>query len=67
MTMETLREQHPETSEEALRARLIAERSRGGSPIPATLTRPEKTLQQAAPARPQETRRDQKPNPGIER
>lgn len=66
MTMEALREQHPEASEEALRARLLAERSRGGSPIPTTLTRPEQTLQQAGPGR-QEPNRDQKPNSGIDR
>jgi hypothetical protein len=67
MTMEELREQHPGASEEALRARLIAERSRGGSPIPTTLTKPEKTLQQAGPIRPEEPSRDHHPNPGIER
>jgi hypothetical protein len=67
MTMEALRGQHPGASEEALRARLIAERSRGGSPVPTTLTRPERTLQQAGATRPQEPNRDQHPNPGIER
>jgi hypothetical protein len=67
LTMEALREQHPEASEEALRARLMAERSRGGSPIPTTLTRPEPTLQQAGPIRSEEPNRDHHPNPGIER
>jgi hypothetical protein len=67
LTMEALREQHPGASEEILRARLIAERSRGGSPVPSTLTRAEMTLQQAGPSRPQEPVRDQNPNPGIER
>jgi hypothetical protein len=67
MTMEELREQHPGASEEALRARLVAERSRGGSPIPTTLTRPDRTLQQAGAARPQVANRDHQPNPGIER
>ncbi|UKA73455.1 relaxase/mobilization nuclease domain-containing protein [Arthrobacter sp. FW306-06-A] len=67
LTMEALREQHPGASEEALRARLIAERTRGGSPIPTTLTRAEKTLQQAGPAGPQEPHRDHHPKPGIER
>ncbi|MCW2763448.1 MAG: relaxase/mobilization nuclease [Marmoricola sp.] len=66
-TMEALREQHPGASEEALRARLIAERSRGGSPVPTTLTKPEKTLQQAGTTRPEEPNRDHHPNPGIER
>jgi hypothetical protein len=49
MTMEALREQHPAASEEALRARLIAERSRGGSPVPTTLTRPEKHCSRPGP------------------
>jgi hypothetical protein len=66
MTMEAMREQHPGASEEALRARLIAERSRGGSPVPTTLTKTDRTLQQAGPGR-GEPNRDQKPNPGIER
>lgn len=67
VTMEALREQHPGASEEALRARLIAERSRGGSPIPTALTRAEKTLQQAGHTGPQEPHRDNHPNLGIER
>jgi hypothetical protein len=67
MTMEALREQHPEASEEVLRARLLAERSRGGSPLPSTLTRPEKTLQQAGAVRLEEPNRDHHPKPGIER
>jgi hypothetical protein len=67
MTIETLREQHPAASEEALRARIIAERSRGGSPVPTTLSRPETKLQQVGPGRPQEPTRDHHPNPGIER
>jgi hypothetical protein len=67
VTMEALRGQHPEASEEALRARLIAERSRGGSPIPTTLTRPEEPLQQAGAIRPGESNRDHHPKPGIER
>jgi hypothetical protein len=66
-TMEDLRQQHPEASEEALRARLIAERSRGGSPIPAALTRSEKALQQAGPTLPEEPSRDHHRKPGIER
>jgi hypothetical protein len=67
ITMEALRGQHPGASEEALRARLIASRSRGGSPLPTTLTRAEKTLQQAGAISPQEPHRDHHPNPGIER
>ena len=67
MTMEAMREQHPGASEEALRARLMAERSRGGSPIPTTLTRPEPTLQQAGPIRSEEPNRDHHPKPSIER
>jgi hypothetical protein len=67
ITIKALREQHPGASEETLRARLIAERSRGGSPVPGTLTRAEKTLQQAGPTGPQEPHRDHHPNPGIER
>lgn len=67
VTMEALREQHPGASEEALRARLIAERSRGGAPVPTTLTRAEKTLQQAGPAGPQEPHQDHHTKPGIER
>jgi hypothetical protein len=66
VTMETLREQHPGVSEEALRSRLIVERSRGGSPVPTTLTRPEPALHQAGAVRPEELNRDQ-PIPGIER
>jgi hypothetical protein len=62
-----LREQHPGASEEALRARLIAERSRGGSPVPTALTRAERTLQEAGHTGPQEPHRDNHPNPGIER
>jgi hypothetical protein len=65
-TMEALREQHPGANEEALRARLIAERSRGGSPIPTTLTKTEATLQQAGIIRTEEPNRDH-PTPGIER
>jgi hypothetical protein len=67
MTMEVLREQHPEANEEALRARLIAERSRGGSPVPTTLTKPDRTLQQAGTTRTEEPNRDHHPNPSIER
>lgn len=67
LTVEALREQHPGASEEALRARLLAERSRGGSPVPTILTKPEKTLQQAGPTRPEEPNRDHHPNTGIER
>lgn len=67
MTLEALRERHPGASEEALRARLIAERSHGGSPLPTTLTKPEKALHQAGPSRHEEPNRDQHPNPGIER
>jgi hypothetical protein len=67
LTMEALREQHPGASEEALRARLIAERSRGGSPIPTTLTKMHRTLQQAGLTRPEEPNRDHHRNPGIER
>jgi hypothetical protein len=53
MTMEALRGQHPGASEEALRARLIAERSRGGgSPVPTTLTRLKQRQQQAGPKNP---------------
>ncbi|WP_231511393.1 relaxase/mobilization nuclease domain-containing protein [Arthrobacter sp. UNC362MFTsu5.1] len=66
-TIEALREQHPGASEEALRARLIAERSRGGSPIPTTLTRPEMTLQQAGSVRPEQPHQNHHPKPGIER
>lgn len=65
VTMDALREQHPGASEEALQARLIAERSRGGSPIPTTLTKPEPALQQAATSRPEEPNRNQQPD--IER
>ncbi|WP_427008723.1 hypothetical protein [Pseudarthrobacter sp. H2] len=67
LTMDALRGQYPGASEDALRARLIAERLRGGSPVPTTLTRPEKTLQQAGTTRPEEPNRDHHPNPGIER
>lgn len=72
LSMESLRQQHPEASEETLRARLIAERSRGGSPVPTTLTRseqarPEKALQQAGTTRTEETNHHQNPKPGIER
>lgn len=67
LTMETLRERHPGASEEALRARLVAERSRGGSPLPTTLTRAEKTLQQTGTTRTAEPNREHHPNPGIER
>ncbi|MET1087676.1 MAG: hypothetical protein ABWY04_11250 [Arthrobacter sp.] len=66
LTMEVLREKHPGVSEEALRARLIAERSRGGSPVPTALTRPE-VLQQAGSIRPEDPNRDNHTNPGIER
>lgn len=65
--MDALREQHPGASEEALRARLIAERNRGGSPLPTTLTKAEQTLQQAGTTGPQEPQRDNHPKPGIER
>jgi hypothetical protein len=65
-TMEALREQHLGASEEALRARLIAERSRGGSPIPTTLTKADRTLQRAGTIRTEEPNRDH-PKPGIER
>jgi hypothetical protein len=67
VTMKALREQHPGASEEALRARLIAERSRGGSPLPTTLTKTDRTLQAAGPTRPQEPNQDHHPNPGLER
>lgn len=67
VTMAALREQHPGAGEEVLRARFIAERSRGGSPVPTTLTKPEKPLQQAGALRAEEPSRDQNPNPGIER
>jgi hypothetical protein len=63
--MEALREKHPGASEEALRARLMADRSWGGSPVPAKLTKPDRTLQQAGPTRTDEPRRDHEP--GIER
>jgi hypothetical protein len=67
LTVEGLREQHPGASEEALRARLLAERSRGGSPLPRTLTRPETVPQPAGNPGPQEPHQDHHPNPGIER
>lgn len=65
MSMETLRQQHPGASEEALRARLMVERARGGSPLPSKLTRPDRAMLQAAPARTEGTHRQN--NPGIER
>jgi hypothetical protein len=65
MTMETLREQHPDASEEALRARLMADRSRGGSPVAAPLTKPDRAFQQAGPTRTHEPHRNHEP--GIER
>ncbi|BCW73611.1 relaxase/mobilization nuclease domain-containing protein [Arthrobacter sp. NicSoilB8] len=65
MTIDALREQHPEASEEALRARLIAERSRGGSPLPPVLTKPDAAQLQGTQSRTEETRRQN--NPGIER
>jgi hypothetical protein len=64
-TIEALRQQHPEASEDALRARLIAERSRGGSPIPATLTKPEPALQPTGTTRTEEPNHHQQPD--IER
>jgi hypothetical protein len=60
-TIESLRQQHLEASEEALRARLIAERSRGGSPLPTTLTKPEPALQPTGTSRPEEPNRNQRP------
>jgi hypothetical protein len=60
LSMETLRQQHPEASEEALKSRLLVERSRGGSPLPPVLARPD-----AAQPRTEETRGQN--NPGIER
>lgn len=51
MTIEKLREQHPELDEETLKARLVAGRSREGAPIPATLTRGQKPTEHAVPAR----------------
>jgi hypothetical protein len=65
MSMETLRQQHPEASEEALKSRLLAERSRGGSPLPPVLTRPDAAQLQGAQSRTEETRGQN--NPGIER
>ena len=64
MSMETLRQQHPEASEEALNEGLV-ERSRGSSPLPAVLTRPDAAQLQGAPSRTEETRGKNKP--GIER
>jgi hypothetical protein len=64
-SMETLRQQHPEASEEALKSRLLAERSRGGSPLPPVLTRPDAAQLQGARPRTAETHRQN--NPGIER
>jgi hypothetical protein len=64
-SMETLRQQHPEASEEALKSRLLVERSRGGSPLPPVLTRPDAAQLQAAQSRTEETHRQN--NPGIER
>jgi hypothetical protein len=63
--METLRQQHPEASEEALNSRLLVERSRGGSPLPPVLTRPDAVQLQGAKSRTEETHRQN--NPGIER
>ena len=65
MSMETLRQQHPEASEEALKSRLLVERSRGGSPLPPVLTRPDAAQLQGAQSRTEETHRQN--NPGIER
>jgi hypothetical protein len=65
MSMETLRQQHPEASEEALKSRLLVERSRGGSPLPPVLTRPDAAQLQGAQLRTEETHRQN--NPGIER
>ncbi|MBT1003911.1 relaxase/mobilization nuclease domain-containing protein [Paenarthrobacter sp. DKR-5] len=69
-SMEALREQYPEAGEEALRARLIAERSKGGSPVPANLTRGQErdlALQRAGQVRPGEHDRDRRADSGIER
>lgn len=65
MSMETLRQQHPEASEEALRSRLLIERSQGGSPLPPVLTRPDAAQLQGAQSRTEEAHRQN--NPGIER
>jgi hypothetical protein len=65
MSMETLRQQHPEASEEALKSRLLVERSRGGSPLPPVLTRPDAAQLQGAQSRTEETHRQN--NPGVER
>ena len=72
VTMEALREKHPEASEEILRARLIAERSRGGSPLPTTLTKTVpvesgSVLHQAGATRAEEPNHHHNPKPGIER
>jgi hypothetical protein len=65
VSMETLRQQHPEASEEALKARLLVERSRGSSPLPPVLTRPDAAQLQGAQPRAEETHRQN--NPNIER
>ncbi|MBT2531240.1 choice-of-anchor A family protein [Arthrobacter sp. ISL-48] len=65
MSMETLRQQHPEASEEALKSRLLVERSRGGSPLPPVLTRSDAPQLQGAQSRTEETHRQN--NPGIQR
>jgi hypothetical protein len=65
MSMETLRQQHPEASEEALRSRLLVEHARGGSPLPPFLTRPDAAQLQGGQSGAEETHRQN--NPGIER
>jgi hypothetical protein len=65
LPMETLRQQHPEASEEALKSRLLVERSRGISPLPPVLTRPDAAQLQGAQSRTEETHRQN--NPSIER